>query len=249
MDPADIPLPAFLDPILNLLAEQLPPPLYSFLVSFLSHALVLFTALVSLISSLIASKPWQWDAQTIIPPLLSFLAAYLALVSLYRTTSWMVRTSIWFIKWGTIFGALTAGLGWYMGNQSAGVGSKSIVSNLGGFIWDVLNGQGQHTPDTQRSSRTPKTRSQHKPNDRPRKPWESFEKHKQWQYQEQHDGNQEGNDAQKIMSNIVKAANRVLVEGGWWDVARGIFDGSSSDDKATSSDSQGRSGTKKTKSR
>ncbi|KAG1816016.1 uncharacterized protein BJ212DRAFT_1356052 [Suillus subaureus] len=232
MDPADIPLPAFLDPLLGFLAEQLPPPLYSFLLSFLSHSLALFTALLSLISSLIASKPWQWDAQTIIPPLISFLAAYLALVSLYRTTSWMVRTTIWFIKWGTILGTLTAGLGWYMG-QSAG-GNTSIISSLGGFIWDVLNEPAQSTSSTQRSSRSPKTRTQHKSNDRPRS-WESFEKHKQWQYQER-DGNQEGNDAQKIMSNIAKAANRLLAEGGWWDVARGIFDGPNSEDKATSGD-------------
>ncbi|KAG1802640.1 uncharacterized protein HD556DRAFT_1331237 [Suillus plorans] len=231
MDPADIPLPAFLDPLLSFLADQLPPPLYSFLLSFLSHSLALFTALLSLISSLISSKPWQWDAQTILPPLISFLAAYLALVSLYRTTSWMVRTSIWFIKWGTIFGALTAGLGWYMG-QNAGIGSTSIISSLAGFISDVLNEQTQTTPGT---SQSPKTRTQRKSNDRP-KSWESFEKHKQWQYQER-DGNQEGNDAQKIMSNIAKAANRLLAEGGWWDAARGIFDGPTSDDKATGSDS------------
>ncbi|KAG1760505.1 hypothetical protein EDD22DRAFT_74944 [Suillus occidentalis] len=243
MDPADIPLPAFLDPLLSFLADQLPPPLYSFLLSFLSHSLALFTALISLISSLIASKPWQWDAQTVIPPLISVLAAYLALVSLYRTTSWMVRTSIWFIKWGTILGALTAGMGWYMG-QNAGVGNASIVSSLGGFIWDVLNGQAQSTPGTQRSSRSPRTRTQHKSNDRPRS-WESFEKHKQWQYQER-DENRDGNDAQKIMANIAKAANRLLVEGGWWDVARGIFDGPNSEDKATNSD---KSGTKKSKSR
>lgn len=243
MDPGDIPLPAFLDPLLGFLADQLPPPLYSFLLSFLAHSLALFTALISLISSLIASKPWQWDAQTIIPPLISVLAAYLALVSLYRTTSWMVRTSIWFIKWGTILGALTAGMGWYMG-QNAGVGNASIVSSLGGFIWDVLNGQAQSTPSTQRSSRSPRTRTQHKSNDRP-KSWESFEKHKQWQYQER-DGNQDGNDAQKIMANIAKAANRLLVEGGWWDVARGIFDGPNTEDKATNSDN---SGTKKSRSR
>ncbi|KAG2048259.1 hypothetical protein BDR06DRAFT_962897 [Suillus hirtellus] len=238
MDPADIPLPAFLDPLLDFLADQLPPPLYSFLLSFLSHSLALFTALLSLISSLISSKPWQWDAQTILPPLISFLAAYLALVSLYRTTSWMVRTSIWFIKWGTIFGALTAGLGWYMG-QNAGIGSTSIISSLAGFISDVLNEQTQTTPGT-----SPKTRTQRKSNDRP-KSWESFERHKQWQYQER-DGNQEGNDAQKIMSNIAKAANRLLAEGGWWDAARGVFDGPTSDDKATSSDSDR---TKKSRSR
>jgi hypothetical protein len=243
MDPGDIPLPAFLDPLLGFLADQLPPPLYSFLLSFLAHSLALFTALISLISSLIASKPWQWDAQTIIPPLISVLAAYLALVSLYRTTSWMVRTSIWFIKWGTILGALTAGMGWYMG-QNAGVGNASIISSLGGFIWNVLNGQAQSTPGTQRSSRSPRTRTQPKSNDRP-KSWESFEKHKQWQYQER-DGNQDGNDAQNIMANIAKAANRLLVEGGWWDVARGIFDGPHSEDKATNSDN---SGTKKSRNR
>ncbi|KAG2146414.1 uncharacterized protein EDB93DRAFT_1149041 [Suillus bovinus] len=232
MDPADIPLPAFLNPLLDFLADQLPPPLYSFLLSFLSHSLALFTALLSLISSLISSKPWQWDAQTILPPLISFFAAYLALVSLYRTTSWMVRTSIWFIKWGTIFGALTAGLGWYMG-QNAGVGSTSIVSSLAGLVSDVLNGQPQSNPSTQRSSQSSKTRAQRKSNDRPRS-WESFEKHKQWQYQER-DGNQEGNDAQKIMSNIAKAVNRLLAEGGWWDVAQGIFDGPTSEDKGTTS--------------
>jgi len=247
MDPADIPLPAFLDPLLDFLADQLPPPLYSFLISLLSHALALFTALLSLISSLYSSKPWEWDAQTIIPPLISFLAAYLALVSLYRTTSWMVRTSIWFIKWGTILGALTAGMGWYLGNQNAGAGNKSIITSLGGFIFDMLNGQGQYTPAPKRSSRTPRTRPQRKSSDRP-KSWESFDKQKQWQYQEQN-GNNDGNDAQNIMSNIMKAANRVLAESGWWDVAQGLFDGSTSDDKAKPGDDQQRSKTEKTSSR
>lgn len=248
MDPADIPLPAFLDPLLELLADQLPAPLYSFLITLLSHSLALFTALLSLISSLYSSKPWEWDAQTIIPPLISFLAAYLALVSLYRTTSWMLRTSIWFIKWGTILGALTAGMGWYMGNQNAGVGNKSIISSLSGFIFDTLNSQGQYTPDAQRSSRTPRTRTQHKSSDRP-KSWESFDKHNQWQYNQARDGNQEGNDAQDIMTSIMKTANRVLAESGWWNVARGIFDGSTSDDKATAGDNQRRSKTKKTSGR
>ena len=248
MDPADIPLPAFLDPLLELLADQLPAPLYSFLITLLSHSLALFTALLSLISSLYSSKPWEWDAQTIIPPLITFLAAYLALVSLYRTTSWMIRTSIWFIKWGTILGALTAGMGWYMGSQNAGVGNKSIISSLSGFIFDTLNNQGQYTPDAQRSSRTPRTPMQHKSSDRP-KSWESFDKHNQWQYNQARDENQEGNGAQDIMTSIMKTANRMLAESGWGDVARGIFEGSTSDDKATAGDNQRRSKTKKTNRR
>lgn len=233
MDPGDIPLPAFLDPFFDFLADRLPAPLYSFLITLFSHSLALFTALLSLLSSLYSSKPWEWDAQTIVPPLISFLAAYLALVSLYRTTSWMVRTSIWFVKWGTILGALTAGMGWYIGTQNAGIGSKGIISSLSGFVLDMLNGQGQ---DAQRLPRTPRTRTPRKSSDRP-KPWESFDKHKQWQYQ---DGNQEGNDAQNIMSDIMKAATRVLAESGWWDVARGVFDGSTSDNKATPDDNQRR---------
>ncbi|KIN96186.1 hypothetical protein M404DRAFT_67400, partial [Pisolithus tinctorius Marx 270] len=107
----------FLDPLLDFLSDQLPPPLYTFLLSFLSHIITLLTALISLIQSLIAAKPWEWDPQTIIPPLISILAAYLALHSLYRTTGWIFRTVLWFVKWGTILAAVSAGMGWYMANQ------------------------------------------------------------------------------------------------------------------------------------
>ncbi|KAH7926691.1 hypothetical protein BV22DRAFT_986085, partial [Leucogyrophana mollusca] len=175
MDPSDIPLPAFLDPLLDYLADQLPPPLYNFLLTFLSHVLALLTALVSLVASLISSKPWEWDAQTVLPPLITFLAAYLALVSLYRTTSWMFRTCLWFIKWGTIFGALTAGAGWYMGNQGGG---RGIVTSLGGILLDMLNGQGQNAPGGTRAP--PQTRTKTETQKKRPKTWESFEKHQQW---------------------------------------------------------------------
>ncbi|KIK98647.1 hypothetical protein PAXRUDRAFT_31028 [Paxillus rubicundulus Ve08.2h10] len=215
MDPSDIPLPPFLDPVLDYLSERLPPELYSFLSSFFSHSLALFTAFISLVSSLIASKPWEWDAQTILPPLISFLAAYLALVSLYRTTSWMFRTTFWFIKWGTIFGVLAAGAGWYMGNQGASGGETGLASTLGTIVLNMLNGD----QGAAGARRPPSSRDQE---NRP-KPWESFEKPRQRPYQE---GNREGeNEAQQIMSDIMVAANRLLVGGGWWDTARSIFDG------------------------
>src|SRR5882762_8101257 len=120
MDPADIPLPAFLDPLLDYLSSRLPPPLFSFLLSLLSHALALFTSLLNLIFTVVSTKPADWDAQTLLPPLITLLAAYLALVSIYRTTSWMVRTTVWMMKWGAILSALAAGAGWMMGNQYAG---------------------------------------------------------------------------------------------------------------------------------
>lgn len=215
---SDIPqLPAFLDPLLDFLGEHLPPELYSFTISFLAHSLALLTAFISLLSSLLASKPWEWDVQTIIPPLISFLAAYLALVSLYRTTSWIVRTTFWFVKWGTIFGLLAAGAGWYMGNG----GGNGLVSSLGAVLLSALNGgAGVRFPET-----TPRVSK------RPAKPWESFKD--QWQYREHNPTQAQDNDAQQIMSNIVAAANRVLMEGGWWDAAKSVF---------TQSDLQSREG-------
>lgn len=206
----DIPqLPAFLDPLLNYLDEHLPPELYSFFTSFLSHSLALLTAFVSLVSSLLASKPWEWDAQTIIPPLISLLAAYLALVSLYRTTSWIFRTTFWFIKWATIIGVLAAGAGWYMGNHDGG---RGLVSNIGAILLDALNGDGAAARIPRSTAHTTKHRT---------KPWESFQS--SWQYRESNPTQARSNEAQRIMSDIVVTANRVLLEGGWWDTAKSVF--------------------------
>ncbi|KAF9227296.1 hypothetical protein BS17DRAFT_458016 [Gyrodon lividus] len=243
MDPTDIPLPAFLDTMLDYLAERLPPVLYSFLISFLSHSLALLTAFISLVSSLIASKPWEWDAQTILPPLISFLAAYVALISLYRTTSWIFRTTFWFMKWGTIFGVLAAGAGWYMGNQDAGGRGTGLASSLGGIILNILNREGQdvagsHPPQ---SPQTPRNQENHP------KPWESFEEHQQRQYRKGSQDRKGENEAQQIMSNIMAAANRILVEGGWWDAAQNIFAGGNTETRE--SHSHKRQGKQRTKSR
>lgn len=213
------PLPTVLDPVLDYLSEQLPPPLYSFVLSFLTHTLALLTALVSLVQSLVASKPWEWDAQTIVPPLISLLAAYLALHSLYRTTGWMIRTVFWFVKWGTILAAVSTGLGWYMATQNAG-------NALGGILLNLLNGEGW---DTAGASTTAQSSSRTNAKSRP-KPWESFSKHSTWQYQEQNRGREE-TDAGRIMSDIAAAASRILVESNVWDAAKGVFTGATRRDQ------------------
>ncbi|KAL4073849.1 hypothetical protein J3A83DRAFT_2631174 [Scleroderma citrinum] len=216
------PLPGVLNAVLDFLVEQLPPPLYSFILSFLTHALALLTALVSLVQSLVASKPWEWDAQTFIPPLISLLAAYLALHSLYKTTGWMIRTTFWFIKWGMILSAVSVGMGWYMANQHAG---NALVPDLSGILLNVLNGDGWDTADTSRSRSTPgQTSSRTNVKSRP-KSWESFSKHRAWQYQEQNNDREEGTNAQQIISDIAAAGSRILAEGGWWNTAKGVFAG------------------------
>ncbi|KII92494.1 hypothetical protein PLICRDRAFT_37265 [Plicaturopsis crispa FD-325 SS-3] len=232
ISPADIPLPQFLDPVLDYLSANLPPSLYSFLLTLLSHALALFTALFNLLISLASSHPSEWDLQTVLPPLISFLAAYLALVSLYRTTSWMFRTAVFFVKWGTIIAALAAGAGWYMGtNGGNGVGRGAgggLASGLGGLFMDMMNGQGQNNP----RARSQSSRTREKP--RP-KPWESFQTHQDWQYQENDDVDEGGNGAQKILGDLMG----VMREGGWWEAAKSFVDAHTGPDDREDGNSDG----------
>jgi hypothetical protein len=227
IDPSSIPLPAVLDPILSYLSSVLPPPFYSFLLTVLSHSLALFTALVSLCYTLLSSKPWEWDAQTIIPPLITFLAAYLALVSLYRTTSWMFQTGVWVMKWGTIIGALVAGAGWIAAQGGGGgvgqLGGGGVMSFLGGLILDAINGRGQNAAGGSRS----RSRTQSQSRTRS-KPWEPFQ-----QSRGQHSSNANRNNnnnertagedgtVQGIIGSIIEAAEK----GGWLDAARNAMDG------------------------
>ncbi|KIM45136.1 hypothetical protein M413DRAFT_35330, partial [Hebeloma cylindrosporum] len=108
-------LPRFLDPVLEFLSNNLPSPLYALLLKVLSHSLGAIAALTTLCESLLSSSPSNWNAQTLLPPIITILAAYLALASLYRTTSWLIRLIFWFMKWGTLLGILMGGVGYLIG--------------------------------------------------------------------------------------------------------------------------------------
>ncbi|KAF8972922.1 hypothetical protein BDZ97DRAFT_1613171, partial [Flammula alnicola] len=114
--PAEGLLPAVLDPLLEYLSANLPPSLYSFVVKLLSHSFAAVSACASLGASLLSNAPGDWNAQTLLPPIITILAAYLALSSLYRTTSWLLRLIFWFMKWGTLLGIFIGGVGYLMGN-------------------------------------------------------------------------------------------------------------------------------------
>jgi len=231
MDASDVVLPGFLDPVLDYLSSTLPPSVYDVLITLLTHTISLLGSLVSLGKALISSHPSSWDAQAILPPLITLLAAYLALVSFWRTTGWMIRTGIWFVKWGTILSALAAGAGYMMGNANGenGVGGPfaggGISPAVGGLILDMINGQGQNAAGgarSARSSRTSRARSQRQQAPRP-KAWESWDRHQEWQYNEnaQHEEDAAGDDVQKVLGNILGAVGRTVAEGGWWEAARG----------------------------
>ena len=122
----------------------------------------------------------------------------------------MLRTTFWLVKWGTIFGLVVAGLSWYSGTHEVNGGGTGLVPGLGAILLSVLNGDGAGTRFPESTSPPSKRRTQ-----KPSKPF------KNQQYRE--DKSQRDNDAQQIMSDIMAAANRILVEGGWWDAAKGVF--------------------------
>jgi hypothetical protein len=82
-------LPAFLDPVFDWLATKLPPQIVdSVLVPGLTHVYTLGHSLYDVAVYLTSSHPSTWDATKILPPLITLLGAYLAILSFYRTTGW-----------------------------------------------------------------------------------------------------------------------------------------------------------------
>lgn len=162
-------LPAFLDPLLDYLADHLPAPIYDTLFSICSYGLLLASGAFTLLTTLPSWKPWEWDAQKVLPPLISVLAAYYTLLSIYRTTGWMVRSVFWVAKWTIIVSILGASFGWLSAN---GAGQGGLLNSIFGSLQNQEGARG--TGRTGGRAR----------NSRPR-PWETFDAHQQWQYNEQ----------------------------------------------------------------
>ena len=194
-------LPKIFDPVLNYLSDNLPRPIYLLLVKVLSHTLAILYGLFNLAISLKTWKPWEWDALTILPPLISILAAYYALVSIYRTTGWMIRAGITMIKWGTILAAIFAGIGWLLNNNVNGVGAMQDVT-----WWK------QRAGFSSRYGTRP-----HPFYRKRRRPWDTFDEQGQWQYDDKRDGqyndNQGSQQAQRVMDEILEVVGRGVGDG------------------------------------
>jgi hypothetical protein len=214
--PNEIPLPAFLDPLLEYLDNVLPEPIYSTLLTFLSHFLSLFSGLLSIITTLLRSNFSDWNAQTILPPLITVLAAYLALVNLYNTTRWFFRTTIFFLKWGAILSMLIGGASWFMATRGQDLATQGIVSVIGSTLWDVIN-----RPEGNAADRKGRSRSQK----RKPKAWDSFERHRQWETQADHEeGGKQQNEGARIVKDIAGFAARILGNSGWLDAAKSVIE-------------------------
>ncbi|KAH8119195.1 hypothetical protein DFH11DRAFT_1563476 [Phellopilus nigrolimitatus] len=246
-------LPAFLDPLLDYLSSHLPPPLYSAIFSALSHGLVLLSGFISLVATLPSWKPWEWDAQKVLPPIIIALSAYYALFSLFRTTTWMIRMTFRVVKWSIIIGVLSAGLG-YFSAPHGGRGDEE-----GGAL-DMLRNAIQGQDGTDGAGLGGRTRGRSR-NARPRA-YDSFQAHQQWQYNEQeaHRAQEEDSmsDAQRVIQYIAGFTGRTL-SGAAFDVVAGAkslldniaetaTDGSEKEQEGTTGQSghnSGRAGTRK----
>ena len=131
-----------LDSLLSFLSSVLPPPIYSIAESLITHSLSVFVALLNFVYTLASAQ--NWDAQKVLPPLITLLAAYLALVSFYRTTGWMIRMAFAFVKWGFILTTLGGAAGYFFANANPGgnglaMFGDGLLPTLGGMFLDMFN--------------------------------------------------------------------------------------------------------------
>ena len=238
---ADVALPALFDPVLDYLADHLPPQLYDTTETLLTHAYSLVSSLYTLARTLVANTPMAWDPQQILPPLITLLAAYLALYSFYRTAGWMIRTTLAFVKWGVILSTLGALAGYVLANANADGGAGlgqfggGLLPALGGMLLGLANpgaqdgGRGARTGAAGRARTRAGQRKAEK--DRP-KAWESWDKHRDWQYSEQQEQEQQyhqrtgadGAGVQQIIGNILGSAGQAIKDSGIWEKAKEAVD-------------------------
>ena len=213
VDPSQIPVPEFLNPLFSYISSCLPPPVSNALLTLIAHGLAFFSALLGLGTALISSKPSDWDAQRIVPPLITLLAAYLALASAVRTATWVVRTTAWLVKWGIIAAAVSAALAWSLGAASGG---GIIVPNLIAMGSDMLNGRWKDAAAG--GSHSSYQRSRPRPH-----VWDSFEQHWEWQFEEeQWNAANPVTPAGQVQQFVADALNRAK-DGNWLSIARGTL--------------------------
>ncbi|KAI0801843.1 hypothetical protein BC629DRAFT_1438442 [Irpex lacteus] len=162
---ATLDLPEFLDLILDYISTVLPPPIYNIFEYLLSQVYTLLCSLLTLSLTLsrsiinnaegghVLQRLERWwdslDATEVIPPLLTLVAAYLALLSFYRTSKWMISMAIYLVKWGFILITLGTAAGWYLSSISGGGAEDGIARQwgvtqaVGGLVNQFLDGQAQ----------------------------------------------------------------------------------------------------------
>jgi len=232
-------IPEIFDPVFDYLSQYLPPTILSIIETLVANTITALYSLFTLIVALITNSPAQWNAEKILPPLITLLISYLALVSFYRTTGWMIRTAFAFAKWGFILSTLAGMAGYMLANANNGNGGgNGLVDALGGLarmfpavggmLLSMFSGNGNNQQGGRRTGRAGSSASSSSSNrkTRPSRPksWESWDRHSQWQYDENARQQSEGADVQKIVSDILGTAKQYVMESGFWETAKGMMD-------------------------
>ncbi|KAG8707027.1 hypothetical protein FRC09_002074 [Ceratobasidium sp. 395] len=112
------------EPLLEFLQPHLPPFAFHLLLNFASSVSSAINTLAFALTH--PSDPEAVDAlKSLVPPLLSFLALYFTIMSVYRTIRSAFRLVFFFVKWIGILGALGLGLAYMMNG-----GNKDNFSDL-----------------------------------------------------------------------------------------------------------------------
>ncbi|KAF8606313.1 hypothetical protein BDV93DRAFT_604800 [Ceratobasidium sp. AG-I] len=101
------------EPLLQLVQPHLPPVAFHILLNLASAASSAINTLAFALTH--PSDPESVDAlKSLVPSLLSVLALYFTIMSMYRTLRTTIRLVVFFVKWILILGALGAGLAYLM---------------------------------------------------------------------------------------------------------------------------------------
>jgi len=195
-----------MEAILRILEPRLPPALFDLLFSV--------SSLVNSFSDYLR----DWDSndeaprdfigrllypEKLLPPLskliplaFSFLAIYITLVSLYRTTTMAIRIGLFIIRWTIVLAVVLTAVSIGMGALSP----STIISVLHrvGLFGDDIRPVGHAARRPSRGERP--------------KVWDTFDAHQEWREGE----NEQPSEAQKIMKEIYVAGQHVVEDRGGW---------------------------------
>ncbi|KAI0035867.1 hypothetical protein K488DRAFT_22971, partial [Vararia minispora EC-137] len=176
MDGIEPHIPEFLDPVLDFLYDILPPPFYDMLMQTAAKVIAVCTTAYSVIQTIVATRPWEWQIKTedVLAPAIAVGCVCIVLYIAYRSVLYMIRSLVWTIKWGIIFSAFIAGVGYLMannGNTDLANGGAGGVSNLASVLFSILT--------TPRQARDGDSGSAGGGRPRPGA-WESFDRHREW---------------------------------------------------------------------
>jgi len=213
---------ALSDVLLDFLEDTLPPAIYDTISTLLEYLLTVFTSLNSGFAYFLRSAGgdpsngqggYSEAIQAFLPPVLSVIAIYFAVLSVYHTAASFVRTTVWLVKWGIILGVIAAGTGFFAGR---GAGDGIALQDLN--LSNVVRLASQLLPDPsaniERAERRRAARAAGNRDARLRRAgqrpsvFDSFAEHDAWKKNQQLT-----EDTQEYVKQIFEASQKVVNDG------------------------------------